>query len=272
MSTELNISKPVTVQTGAVAPAPATLVPAAPQPLPETLLEVPAEQASISEDSHLVMHGEPRGPAADRFRYLRLRLRELRQKAKLKSLTVTSAIPKDGKSTIVLNLATTLAEGGKFPVLVVEADLHRPRIASTLALPPKPGLAECIEVGLNPLDAITRVEPLGWYLIQAGEPQHNPTELLQSQGFAAFLQNVEQHFDWIIFDTPPVLPLTDSISISRRTDATILVVRAGKTPVANVDEAVNLIGSERIAAIVLNAVEGLNKLYNKYSSYYGKKS
>lgn len=232
--------------------------------------DIPAESTNIPPESRLVVMTDPRSPGADRIRYLRMQLRGLQAAAKLQSLVITSAIPEDGKSTLTMNLATALAEGGKKPVLVLEADLHQPSLAKALGLPPREGLAECLEKALDPLKAIRRVEPLNWYLLQAGSPESNPTELLQSGGFPKMLAVLAPHFDWILIDTPPVAPLTDALSLVREADAAVLVVRADVTPREAVEDAVAELGTERLAAIVLNGAQDLNRLYSKYSRYYGK--
>jgi Mrp family chromosome partitioning ATPase len=118
---------------------------------------------------------------------------------------------------------------------------------------------------------LSKVEPLGWYLLQAGEPQGNPTELVQTEAVSALLQRVSLYFDWILIDTPPALPLTDALSLSRKVDATILVARAGRTSREAIEECLKLIGQKHVLGIVLNGAEGLGRLYSHYSEYYRKK-
>ena len=231
----------------------------------------PVEEVQVEAASRVFLLSEPHGAGADRFRYIRMRLRELKATVNLKSLAVTSALPRDGKSTIALNLATALAEGGKRDVLLIEADLHHPTIAETLQLPPRPGLAESLEDALDPLTAIRRIEPLGWHLLQAGNAKDNPSELLQLNSLTAVMQRLEPLFDWIVVDTPPVVPLTDALSIAKRVDACVLVARANSTPQELVEDAVTLIGPKRVLGIILNGTEDLRRLYSKYYRYYGKK-
>jgi capsular exopolysaccharide synthesis family protein len=200
-----------------------------------------------------------------------MRLRELKAAVNLRKLLITSPLPQDGKSTVALNLATALAEGGKRSVLVIEADLYHPTLAQRLELPIRPGLGECLEKGLDPLSAIRHLEPLGWYLLAAGESSANPTELLQSEALAQVLQRLSSHFDWILFDTPPVAPLTDAVSLSRHVDASLLIVRAGCTPQESVKEALAALGQKHVLGIIFNAAEGLNRLYSEYYGYYEKK-
>ncbi|MBE0660630.1 MAG: CpsD/CapB family tyrosine-protein kinase [Bryobacteraceae bacterium] len=233
--------------------------------------QIAVEKVEITPEQRLIVLSDPRSPGADRFRYLRMRLRELGAKGQLKSLVVTSPTPQDGKSTVAMNLATVLAESGRRQVLLVEADLHRPSLAKTLAVTALPGLAECLENGLNPLDAIRKIEPLHWYLLQAGNPLGNPTELLQTASLPAVLDTLTSHFDWVIVDTPPMVPLTDALCLSRLVDAVLLVLRAGKTPQDTVHEALGLLGPGKVAGLIFNGAEDLSRLYEKYAGYYGRK-
>lgn len=228
------------------------------------LRDVLVEKASFPPKSPAALLTDPQTAGADRLRYLRMRLRELRQLAKLKSLVITSPLARDGKSTVAMSLATTLAEGGKQGVLLIEADLHHPSLASRLGLRPGAGLAKCLEERIDPLLEIRKLEPLGWFLLQAGEPESNPTELLQSDAFSTLMQRVSPHFDWILIDTPPAIPITDALSLSRHVDATLLVTRASRTPRNAIEETLKLIGRKHVVGIVLNGAGGLARRYSEY--------
>ena len=235
------------------------------------LRHIPVDEVELEPETRVVILTDPRSPGADRFRFLRMRLRVLKTMGKLKSLLVTSALPQDGKSTMALNLATVLAQGGKHSVLLIEADLYHPSVSQRLGLRARPGLAECLEAGLDPMSAIRRLEPLRWFLLQAGDHHGNPTELLQSDSLPGVLQRLAPHFDWILIDTPPVAPLTDALLIAQHVDGCLLVVRADRTPRDAVEEAIKLLGPKRVLGILFNGAEGLNRLYSKYYGYYGKK-
>jgi Mrp family chromosome partitioning ATPase len=86
------------------------------------------------------------------------------------------------------------------------------------------------------------------------------------------VESLARHFDWVLVDSPPVAPLTDTLSWKEQTDATLLVTRAGKTPIVSVEEALNLIGRKHVLAIVLNAAEGVDRLYEKYYKTYTTKA
>jgi tyrosine-protein kinase Etk/Wzc len=236
------------------------------------LSRIAVEQVEIRADSHIVLHTHPRGPGADRFRYLRMQLRELWKLGGLRRLVITSPKPNDGKSTVALNLATALAEGGKRSVLLIDADLYQGSIAHAVGLDALPGLAECLEEGIEPLDALRRLEPLHWYLLPAGTPKGNPTELLQADLFTRLIHKLTPSFDWILMDSPPVVPLADALSLSHHADATLLVVRADQTPKQSIEDALERLGPKhQPLAIILNGAEGLHRLYTDYYGHYDKK-
>lgn len=154
--------------------------------------EIPVEEVAIQPDSRLVFFTEPASPGADRIRLLRMRLREFQDLTKLQKVVITSPLPQDGKSTIALNLAAALVEGGKRSVLLVEGDIHHPTLTERLGLKPRPGLGDCLVRGLDPLSVIQRVQPLNFCLMQAGQTQGNPTELLQSDRFVRCFRQPQQ--------------------------------------------------------------------------------
>jgi capsular exopolysaccharide synthesis family protein len=228
-----------------------------------------AANVTVTPESRIVYYSQPDSPGADRFRLLRMRLWPLWEAAKLKTLLVTSALAQDGKSTVVLNLATALAEQGQRSVLVVEGDLYHPSLSARLGIPPRAGLAECLEDARNPLSLLRRVDPLGWYFLPAGQAQGNPTELLQAPMLSNIFETLRAHFDWIIIDTPPAIPLTDTLSLRQYADAGLLVVRADRTPRDAVEAAIGRIGMQNLLGIVLNASEALDRLYSDYRKSYG---
>ncbi len=238
----------------------------------DDLPAVPVERAEVPLETRLLFHTDPRSPSADRYRLLRMRLRELGKTGKLKTVLVTSPLPHDGKSTVCLNLASALAEGGRKKVLLIEADLHRPALTDRLGLRPWKGLAECLEGALAPLSAVRKVEPLNWFLLPAGGSRTNASELLQTGALAGMVSELSAEFDWIILDSPPVLALSDAPALTRCADATLLVARADRTVREAIDEAIEIIGRQRVAGIVLNGVTSLDRTYSKYygssKSYY----
>ena len=229
---------------------------------------LPVEEVAIHPRTRIVYHTDPRGVAADRFRYMRMRLRDLWNTGKLKKLLIASPLPQDGKSTVALNLATALTERGKKSVLLIDADLYHPVLDQLLGLKPGPGLAECLENGLSPFSALRRIAPLGWCLLPAGKPTANPSELLHNGGLAEMLQKLSPYFDWILVDSPPMTPLTDALALAQQTDASLMVVRAGRTSPEAVKAAVAALPAKHVIGVVLNGVQGLERLYSKYYGGY----
>jgi len=227
-------------------------------------------KATITPETRIVVATDLSSPGADRFRFLRMRLRELRSAGNVRTLLVTSAVPKDGKSTVAMNLATVLADGGKSSVLLIEGDLHRPSVASALGITATRGLAECIEQSLNPLSVIQKVAPLNWYLLQAGSTQSNPTALLQDENLGAVMEVVRAHFDWVVIDTPPLAVLTDALLLGRYADTSLMVVRAGATPKPAVNEALSRLGTKHVFGIIVNGEAELNEAASRYAGYYRK--
>lgn len=247
-----------------------------PHPLRKPLDEVPAlqsvaiERVEIPREARVIVHSDPASLGADRFRLLRARLAELTGKLKLKTLLVTSPVPEDGKSTVSLNLATALAEHGRRSVLLLEADLFRPSLSRILGISPGAGLAECLQSDSDPIAALRRIEPLGWYFLPAGKAVSSPTELVHSTRFSPLIAMFESRFDWILVDSPPVAPVADILALRAQADGCVLVVRAGQTQRELVEEAVRQLGRQFVLAIVLNGVEGLDRQHSKYyGKYYG---
>jgi len=233
------------------------------------LSEVSHEIANISLESRLAVWSSPQSLAADRFRLLRLQLQRLQTAGKLKTLLVTSPGAQDGKSTVILNLAVSLAHH-KRSVLVLEADLRCPRLVARLGLKPWSGLSECVSNGSDPISSVRCIDPLGFYLLPAGQAAESPTELLQSDQFPALLKNLSPHFDWILIDSPPTGPIADTMVLRQHADGCLLVVRSGRTPRETVAEAFAQLGAGFVQGIVLNALEGMEAGYRKYYGYADK--
>lgn len=235
------------------------------------LTSVPSEQAKIRPECRLVVWDNPDTLAADRYRLLRIHLEKLQAGGKLRTLLISSASPQEGKSTVTLNIATVLAAKGKRKVLIIEADLRCPSLARRLGLGQWNGLSGCLTEGYEPISAVRRIEPMGFYLMPAGEPVGNPTELLQSERLTHLVQFMSGRFDWILIDSPPTSPIADTLALKPRADAGLLVVRSAKTQREAVEESIRQLGPGFVVGIVLNGLEGLEREYSEYySKYYGE--
>jgi len=237
-----------------------------------SLADIPTENIEILPEARLITHTDSRSVAADRYRFLRLRLNSLGKAGSLKTILVTSPIPRDGKTTVALNLASALLDKRAQSVLVIDADLHHSAASCSLGLQGRPGLTECLSKKVHPLSTVRRLEPLGWHFMPAGVPGVQPTQLLQDDGLPGLLKSLGSYFDWVILDAPPVLPLTDATLLSQHADGILLVARADKTPRAALEDTVSTLGKRRIIGLVLNGVLEATKRYGDYGHYYGKRS
>jgi len=238
----------------------------------DQLLAAPVLQARVGPGSRLVVFSDRRSPGAERFRLLRMGLRNLNLGKALKVLLITSPLPKDGKSTMALNLATSLAEEGRVKVLLLEADLHRPSLAEHLGLGPLCGLTEVLRGSAESAAAVRRIEPLGFYLLPAGRHDEHPTELLQSDQFNILLKECRACFDCVLIDCPPAFPLADVTALKAHTDGALLVARAGSTPREAVQETIQLFKPGSVVGLILNAADEVDKLYANYYYHYGSPS
>lgn len=234
------------------------------------LSHVETDQVAPPPGSRLIYHTDPHSPAADRFRTLRLRLQPHWSAGKLKRILITSPLPGDGKSTVASNVATALSEQGKRAVILVEADLHHSTLAKNLGLPVRLGLAECLDGGRNPLEYVRHLDPLGWYVIPGGELSSNAADLLQGQRLASVMDQLAGHFDWIVIDSPPVIALSEVLSLRNHSDGSLLVVRAGRTSRDAVEDAVAIVGKQHVLGVILNGIEQSDLAYHKYGygDYY----
>ena len=234
----------------------------------EFCLPVGTEESTISAESRVVVYHDPTSAGADRFRLAQIRLKSLQASRGLKSILITSPMPGDGKTTVALNLATVLSENGKVPVLLLEADVYRPTVVTRLGLKPWAGLSECSRRGEDPMLAIRRINPLGFYLLPAGQRVDGGSDILQSTFTSQLVKSLAaSSFGWVLIDAPPTTPVADVLTLNAHADATLLVARAGETPREAIEESARNLGRDRIIGIILNGVEGLNKIYSKYYGY-----
>jgi capsular exopolysaccharide synthesis family protein len=195
-----------------------------------------------------------------------------------KIVMLTSSMPKEGKTTFCLSLGRALALAGHH-VLIIDADMRRPRVASALGLPRiKGGLADILAGRLRVQDVLLRdPKAPGLVLLPARDKTPNAQDLLGSERMKALLTEASRHYDLVIVDTPPILAVTDAAMIARVVDTTLLVVRWAETPRESVQQAVKRLASYgcKIAGLVLSQVDlaqqesyGDGSYSKDYAAYY----
>jgi receptor protein-tyrosine kinase len=168
------------------------------------------------------------GQRSEAFRLLRTNLQFLDLDSQPRSFIVTSAVPGEGKTSTATNLAIAFAEAGK-RVLLVDADLRRPRIPKLLNLEAAVGLTTVL-VGRSDLDSsIQRHHASGLHVLTSGPIPPNPTEILQSGATRNLLKSLRDMFEVVIIDAPPLLPVADAGILATEVDGAIVVIRHGRT-------------------------------------------
>lgn len=248
-STALVTVESPTVDMPSVATVPAKEVQQ--QPLSGILAKFPTLHVRPEPSSRLVAVTEPQSLAAEKFRFLGVRLRQLQKTRTLKKILVTSTIPEEGKSMVSANLATVLHR--KQRVLLIDGDLRRPVLAKQFGLGRLPGIAEWLQGNRRELTNIYQLDPMGIWLFPAGDPPANPLELMSSASLSELMKKLSELFDWIIVDSPPLLPLADTTVWSRVTDGTLLVARVGKTEKAQLLRGLDVVKKSDLIGVVLNS-------------------
>jgi len=224
---------------------------------------------ALDGQSDLVLLREPWSQVAEAFRSLRTAVLFTARGAPPKVVVVTSAVAAEGKTVGSLNLATALAEAGS-RVLLLEADLRHPRCHRTLGVDAARGLASVL-AGQEELESVIHsLEAPRLSFIPAGAVPPNPAELMSSARMREIVASLRSRYDFVIIDTPPVLPVTDAVVLAREADAVVLVVRGHGTPSGLVREARDrlLMTGAPLLGVVVNDVDlNWGDLY-LYDNYY----
>jgi capsular exopolysaccharide synthesis family protein len=206
---------------------------------------------------------------SESFRTLRTAVRFVEPDHPLRTILVTSAVSGEGKTTTAINLAAALAQSGE-RVILVDADLRRARIADALALEVGVGLTGVITRTVSLEDALQQWREVE--VLAAGVLPPNPSEMLGSEAMAAVIDRLRDRCDVVVFDAPPVLPVTDSVVLSTQVDGVVLIGRHGTTQKAQAAEArrrLEAVGA-KVVGCVLNAVPP-SAAHGYYDEYYGRR-
>jgi capsular exopolysaccharide synthesis family protein len=225
----------------------------------------------------LASHFDSRSGFAEAFKNLRTSLLLASADRPPRTIVVTSAEPGDGKSTVALNLAIVLTQLGR-RVLIIDADLRKPRLHKMLRLANTVGLSSYLSGNAQPTDLIQDTEVPNLFGVTSGPIPPNPSELLGSPNFETLIERLigECGADHLIVDSPPSIQVADGVILSSRMDATIIVVRAGKTARTSVVQAASRLRQARghLVGAVLNAIQESGGYYYyyryKYYRHYGE--
>lgn len=224
-------------------------------------------------NEELLFNLDARAPLSEAYRQLRTSILLSAAGGAPKSLLVTSSQPSEGKTTTVVNTATILAQSEETKVLVIDADMRRPRMHSLFGLANQTGLSSILAGRLDEngmLALIQQHETSGLFVLTSGPIPPNPAELLGSQQMRQLMAVLEANFTHVIIDSPPIVSFTDGVLIATLTDGVLLVVEAGRTSRNLVRRARQLLQDvgAKIYGVVLNNLDVKSRAYYDYNGYY----
>lgn len=214
----------------------------------------------------LICQYEPKSPIAEAYRILRTNIQYSSVMKQIKTLTVASAGPEEGKTTTIANLAVVFAETGK-RVIIIDADLRKPTVHRIFDLSNQQGLTNILAGRQSYQQVVQAVPSSGVHVITAGPIPPNPAEFIGSFAMQALIEQVKTSYDLVLIDSPPVLPVTDGQLLAGYSDGTLLVARSGKVTKDQIRKAKQLLEmvGGHIIGVVLN---GKKMSKESYCDYY----
>jgi len=235
------------------------------------MLEESELPAGDDKARDLYVHQHPTSRVAECCRSLRTNILFSAADRQLKTIVVSSANPREGKTTCVIYLGTTMAQSGQ-RVLLIDTDMRRPRLHASTNVSRATGITNLIVGDADYDDVIKTTEIPNLFVLPCGPLPPNPAEILMSQRFQVVLAELAKRFDRIILDSPPLQVVTDAVVLSQQTDGVILVAKAGKTLRDELKRSARQVRGVRgnIVGVIVNAIEPENRS-GYYYSYYGYK-
>jgi len=222
-------------------------------------------------DGKLVVSRQTSSVSVEQYRRLAATLYDLQQQRHVKTLMVSSAAPREGKTLTITNLALTLSESYNQRVLLIDADLRRPSIHDMFGLPVGIGLADFLRGDRDSVPYV-EVSPHLCVLTAGRRDESSPLAQLTSGRLPAVLSMAANEFSWILIDTPPIGLLPDAQHVASVCDGVLFVIQAGATPFRAVQRSIAELGPERIVGTLLNRVHASALSVEDYGRYYSSDS
>ena len=232
-------------------------------------LKKPEPRGGEQKSMDLIVHFSPKSSFAEQYRSIRTTLLFSTVDAKVRALAVMSPLPQEGKTATTCNLAVALAQAGK-RVLIIDADLRKPRLHKVFGVKNLNGLTKYLSADLALEDLLHATPIPSLFLINSGPVPPNPLELLGWAKMAKLIDQLRKDFDFLLFDTPPVLAVSDALVLGSRLDGAILVVRASRTPREALKRTLDKMKAHNIKnlGVIINNVRTPNFDEYNISSYY----
>lgn len=213
----------------------------------------------------IVTHSNPKSVVSEAFRNLRTNVHYTNIDKEIKVLQVTSSLQSEGKSTVAANYAVTVAQGGK-RVLLLDCDLRKPQVHKLFNEPNSEGLSNILVGDVKAEHNILETKVENLYVMTSGPIPPNPSEMLDSQRMRDLIHSVRDYFDMVIVDSPPILPVTDGLILSKIVDGTLLVVNIESTQKEALKKTVEAL--ENIDANILGTVVNKASTRARYYAQY----
>jgi len=206
---------------------------------------------------------------SEELRTLRSRLYQIRDHRPLRTVLVTSSLPAEGKTFIAANLAQIIIRQHERRALVIDADLRGPQLHAVLGAPSSPGLSDYLCGQADEISVVQRGHKDNLFFIPAGKRLENPAELIANGRLQVLLERLAPLFDWVILDSPPVIPVADPSVMAKLCDGVLFVVHSAVTPFDLAQKARQQFPNERLLGVVLNQVDPRDTYGGYYYGYYG---
>ncbi|MDN4523942.1 CpsD/CapB family tyrosine-protein kinase [Fictibacillus fluitans] len=215
----------------------------------------------------LITHNNPKSPVSEQYRSIRTNIQFSAIDTRLQTILVTSSVSGEGKSTTVANLGVVLAQQGK-RVLLIDGDLRKPTVHYTFMVSNIHGLTNVLTRQTSLEGAVVKTDVDGLDVLTSGPIPPNPSELLNSKAMEVLMEEAMSKYDYVLFDSPPVLAVTDAQVLANRCDGVVLVTSSGKTEKEAAMKGKELLdhAQAKILGVVLNQKEANE---NSYYYYYG---
>jgi len=224
---------------------------------------------------NLISLKNPKSRSAEAFRTLRTNIQFSSLDTELKSIVVTSSGSGEGKSTVMANLAITMAESGK-RVILVDCDLRKPSIHKKMGVTNSVGLTNVLVQNVKKEDCMAESTVKNLFILTSGPIPPNPAELLGTKKMRDFIEDLKNEFDMVLIDAPPVLAVTDAQILSTIADGVIFVASYGeaqKNAMVDAKELIDKVGGKVIGIVFNKVPEAVSGYYGKYyKGYYDKEN